>query len=88
MTVPEVLDQMLKLYNAKNADYGNSFEQSLDEFGDIASVVQLSHKINRLKQLIKAKAQVGESIDDTLIDLANYAVMHLAWRSTHDLSGN
>lgn len=71
---------MAKIYAAKNHDYGNSFEESLDEFGLVASVVRMGDKMNRIKSLIKKKAQVkDESIKDTLLDIANYAIMTVMW---------
>lgn len=73
-------DKMSNIYASKNHDYGNSFEQSLDEFGLIASIVRMSDKINRIKSLINNEAQVkDESIKDTLFDLANYAIMTIMW---------
>lgn len=75
-----ITNNMVKTYTAKNHDYGNSFEQSLDEFGLIASIVRLSDKMNRIKSLIKKEAQVkDESIKDTLLDMANYAIMTVMW---------
>lgn len=75
-----ITQDMTKTYAAKNHDYGNSFEQSLDELGLIASVVRLSDKMNRIKSLIKKEAQVkDESIKDTLLDMANYAIMTVMW---------
>lgn len=75
-----ITQDMTKTYAAKNHDYGNSFEQSLDEFGLIASIVRLSDKMNRIKSLIKKEAQVkDESIKDTLLDMANYAIMTVMW---------
>lgn len=76
----EITDSMAKTYEAKNHDYGNSFDQSLNEFGLVASVVRLGDKMNRIKSLIKKEAQVkDESIKDTLLDLASYSVMTLMW---------
>ena len=37
----EITSNMAKTYAAKNHEYGNSFEQSLDTFGLVASVVRL-----------------------------------------------
>jgi hypothetical protein len=72
----EITSQMRDTYIAKNADYGNSFDKSMDEFGLTASVVRMSDKMERLKSLTKKKAQVkDESISDTLMDLATYCVM-------------
>lgn len=75
-----ITQNMAKIYAAKNHDYGNSFEESLDEFGLVASVVRMGDKMNRIKSLIKKEAQVkDESIKDTLLDIANYAIMTIMW---------
>lgn len=76
-----VLSEMKDTYVKKNSDYGNSFDISLDKFGLIASVVRLSDKFNRIEQLIKNKEQQvkDESIRDTLMDMANYCAMTVAW---------
>lgn len=67
------------LYSKKNDDYGDSFHDTFLEEGLAASRIRLSDKLNRFKQLSKAKNAEGkvkdESIRDTLIDLANYALM-------------
>lgn len=76
----EITSNMAKTYAAKNHDYGNSFEQSLDKFGLVASVVRLGDKMNRIESLTKKGAQVkDESIKDTLLDMANYAIMTVMW---------
>ena len=64
------------LYEKKNADYGDSFGKSFKEYGLTMTCIRLEDKLNRLKALTKNKAQVeDESITDTLMDLANYAIM-------------
>jgi hypothetical protein len=75
-----IVDKMYDTYKKKNHDYGNSFDQSLDKFGIIASLVRLGDKMNRIESLCSKQQQVkDESIKDTLLDLANYAVMTLMW---------
>ena len=75
-----ILNEIKQLYNRKNADYGNSFDKTLDEFGLVASATRMSDKFNRFKSLIKNSAQVSdEKIEDTLIDLASYAMMTIKW---------
>lgn len=73
----EVLQELSDLYHRKNHDYGDSFRNSLEEFGFVAAVVRMSDKMERVKTLSKGeKAKVtDEKIRDTLIDLANYAIM-------------
>lgn len=79
-TFDDVLSVLKGIYDRKNADYGNSFDKSLDEFGLVASVVRMSDKMERIKSLTNKEAEVkDESIEDTLIDLANYAIMTVLW---------
>lgn len=76
----DITKNMTKTYISKNHDYGNSFEKSLDEFGIVASVVRLGDKMNRIKSLIKKENLVtNESIEDTLLDMANYGIMTVMW---------
>lgn len=60
----------------KNHDYGDSFHATFQEFGILASIVRMSDKWGRIKSLSKQSRQVeDETLRDTLLDLANYAVM-------------
>ncbi|WP_048327828.1 nucleotide modification associated domain-containing protein [Streptococcus dysgalactiae] len=72
-------DKNYQTFLAKNADYGNSFEKSLDDLGIVAGVVRIGDKYNRVCNLIKNKQNVSESISDTLNDMANYCMMLAAW---------
>ena len=68
--------ELEELYKKKNADYGDSFHKSYEEFGNVMAAIRMSDKLNRFKALIKADAQVkDESVRDTMLDLANYAIM-------------
>ena len=76
VTFKDILNKMYEIYEKKNADYGNSFAKSYDEFGLVSPVIRLSDKVERLKTLCNKEAQVkDESIIDTLIDIAVYAVL-------------
>lgn len=73
-----VCDELNALYDRKNRDYGDSFAKSFAEEGMAMVRIRLGDKLNRFKQLTKHpdEQQVNdESIRDTLIDLANYAIM-------------
>lgn len=84
-----ILNEIRQLHNRKNADYGDSFDKTLDEFGLIASATRMSDKFNRFKSLIKNPAQVqDEKIEDTLIDLASYAIMTIKWIRQNGVFGN
>ena len=72
-----ICDSLNDLYKKKNQDYGDSFSKSYKEYGLTMPCIRLEDKLNRLKSLNKnGNAQVkDESIQDTLMDLANYAIM-------------
>ncbi len=74
-----ITDYMHSIYLAKNADYGSSFSETFQKLGLISAVTRLSDKMNRLMSLAtKDKAEVkDEKIEDTLLDMANYAVLTL-----------
>ena len=65
------------LYARKNADYGDSFHKTFLEEGVAMARIRLSDKLERFKRLTRADEQhvQDESVRDTLIDLANYAIM-------------
>lgn len=72
-----IIDGMYELYKKKNANYGNSFTKLYNDLGPIAGLVPLHNKLDRLTNLIKGNKNDFESIEDTLIDLANYAIMNV-----------
>ena len=74
-----IQDEGLKLYTKKNHDYGDAFDKSLDEDGLVVAKIRLKDKIRRFETLLKEDALVHESIEDTLLDLANYAIMTISW---------
>lgn len=70
--------KLMEIYERKNHDYGDSFLETFREEGFAMSRIRLTDKLSRFKALTKdgARAQVlDESIRDTLMDLANYAIM-------------
>lgn len=81
-TMKTQYDGQYDTFCRKNHDYGNSFEESLDQFGIIASLVRMQDKMLRLQSLTDESKtqQVGsESLIDTLEDLSNYAAMTACW---------
>ena len=78
-TFKEITNEMEALYERKNKDYGNSFGDTYERLGIISAVTRIQDKTNRLVNLVTGKQQAvnDESVRDTLIDLANYAVMTL-----------
>ena len=73
----EITDFMHKTYVSKNKDYGNSFERTHKEIGSRASLGRIADKFYRLQNIILNDEQLveDETVKDTLIDMANYAIM-------------
>lgn len=69
--------EITNLYERKNHDYGDSFHTSYVEEGMAMPRIRLGDKFNRFKTLTRTKEVLvrDESVRDTLIDLANYAIM-------------
>lgn len=72
-----ICEEINDLYARKNHDYGDSFHQTFTEEGMAMARIRLGDKLARFKSLTKSGVQEvkDESIRDTLIDLANYAIM-------------
>ena len=74
-----ICQKLNQVYKAKNHDYGDSFGDTYKKLGIISAVTRLSDKMNRIISLaVSHDAQVkDEKIEDTLLDMANYAIMTL-----------
>jgi hypothetical protein len=72
-----VLAEMLETYNKKNADYGNSFSETIQEFGFVPAVARINDKLKRVKNMVKGNEMniKDESLRDNLMDIANYCVL-------------
>lgn len=71
-----ILCQMSDAHAAKEHDYGSSFSNLFKEFGMTYAYGHLKEKLERVHSLMGGQQQVKqESILDSLMDLANYAVM-------------
>ena len=74
----ELCKELHEIYVKKNHDYGDSFGRTYREEGMAMVRIRLGDKFSRLKTLTKnpgGQQVKDESIRDTLIDLANYAIM-------------
>lgn len=74
----KICEELNALYAKKNHDYGDSFHLSYLEEGMAMPRIRLGDKFNRFKTLSKnleSREVKDESIRDTLLDLANYAIM-------------
>lgn len=75
----EILQEMRELYEKKNSDYGNSFTETIQEFGFIPAVARINDKVKRMKNIVKGQEMnvKEETFRDCLMDCANYCVLTL-----------
>lgn len=71
--------QQQTIYAEKNEKYDDAFAKTYAEYGPTVAIIRLEDKLNRVKALVSAglNDSNGESLADTLIDMANYANMFL-----------
>lgn len=84
MTNVELHDKICKTlrdtYISKNEDYGDSTHKSYRDYGMISFVVRMQDKLNRIYNLTCKNSDrkvENEKVEDTLLDLANYAILAL-----------
>lgn len=75
----QIVTGLSELYKAKNADYGDSVHETYLKYGLTSFLVRMEDKLSRLRSLSQKSADEqrvkDESIRDTLLDLANYAII-------------
>ena len=73
----QIAKEIGDLHEAKDLAYGNSFGQTYEKLGIISAVTRISDKYNRLCNLAVNKDidNLGESLEDTLKDMAAYCIM-------------
>lgn len=87
----QVQKESADLFSQKNARYEGSFFKQCAEDKDLSSLsVRLTDKLNRFKSLVKNPDldPLDESLQDTLTDLANYAVLGLVFLRAGDLNAD
>jgi hypothetical protein len=76
----QICKEMNKLHEEKNKRYNNSFSKTYQKYGLKSACIRLEDKLQRFINLALNETldnDKQESIEDTLIDMANYAVMTL-----------
>ena len=84
-TFDEIAHEMVELHKKKNADYGNAFGNTYQEFAQKSKEMAngyalglIKNRVNRLVTFMSCQeAKVDEYIEDSLIDLASYSLMTL-----------
>lgn len=78
VTFRDICDRMVELNIRKASDYGQSYQNLIKEFGDVAAVLPLQNKLDRIKNIIRKGGESNnEPLADSVLDLACYAVMFM-----------
>jgi hypothetical protein len=82
------LKHMANTFAMKRNDYGTTTTETFEKFGPISMLVRMHDKLGRLDNLLgnssKDRLVATESIEDTLLDLANYALITILEIYKHD----
>lgn len=85
-THDRICAEIHEMYRKKNADYGDSVGELYKKLGDVSFLTRISDKYHRLMNLMTdydgyMKKEINyESVDDTIMDLANYCIIWLMER--------
>jgi hypothetical protein len=74
----DLTNKMNDIFQAKRNDYGPSTEDTFKRYGAVSLLVRMRDKLNRLDNLLVTKISSSvndERVEDTLLDLANYALI-------------
>lgn len=76
--IEAVCNEVRDLLIRKNHDYGDSFSKQFAKYGVNSAMIRMDDKMRRLETLLSGEqAQVAESIEDSIADLAGYALLAL-----------
>jgi hypothetical protein len=74
--ISTIADTVKETLIRKNRDYGDSFSKQFAKYGIMSGLIRMDDKMARLTNLATgAQANVDESVEDTLLDLAGYAIL-------------
>lgn len=84
------LNELANTFFVKNERYGNSFTDTIEDYGLVASMVRITDKFNRMTTLFKNRELDcdGEPLKDTMLDMANYLIMTVAYMKKEDRQNN
>lgn len=88
MNFQEIDQKATDILNKKNKAYGNAYAKNFDDFGLIYSAIEVSNKMERIRNLTKNNQTIenNESLFDSYLDLRNYAELAVQQLVAHDLA--
>lgn len=73
----KIVKNMSDTFANKRQDYGQTTTETFAKFGPVSLLVRMHDKLGRLDNLLMSDriSCVDERVEDTLLDLANYAII-------------
>ena len=82
MEIKKIALEIAELVERKNHDYDNSFDKTMDKYGDTAYFLRIEDMLNRLINLSKKEAKVNdEKVEDTLKDIIGYTLLMIKYKN-------
>ena len=82
MEIRQIALEIAQIVEKKNHDYDNSFDKTMDKYGDTAYFLRIEDKLNRLINLSKKEAKVNdEKVEDTLKDIIGYTLLMIKYKN-------
>lgn len=84
-----ICEDIHRLYKLKNNDYSDSVADTYEKYGMDSFLVRMTDKLNRVYSLTRPGVEqkvIDEKIEDTLLDLANYAIIAVVERHSKNSS--
>jgi hypothetical protein len=78
--VKDHAEMLVETFARKRADYGPTTTETFEKFGPVSMLIRMHDKLGRLDNLIGnggVSTANYESVEDTLVDLANYCLIAL-----------
>ena len=75
----KVAEELVKMLEKKNREYGDSYARTRNECGIDAFYVRLMDKANRLRTIVKSRIVNFDAYTDTIKDIAGYCILELAY---------
>lgn len=73
-----IVDNMKEVFARKRNDYGATTTETFRRFGPVSMLTRMYDKLGRIENLTLKHTDTtvcDESVEDTLLDLANYAII-------------
>lgn len=75
-TFKDIAQHQIAVYESKNADYGRATGKLYEKYGMSYYMIMLEQKMLRIENLLNKDSKANnESIEDSLLDLSNYAIL-------------